>query len=152
MKNIQYNFHSCDSILVRMAMRKLDAENLRMFDESLRYPKQMPIRFSVKEESNTGHIKFTPKVVSRCGNEKLTYICDTKSGPSTKNRTKDLNCGSHKEQRYNTYRCQTAKDFSVSNTTSNLCRNCPLGKKFIKCNIKYTCFECKSLTIPCYTM
>lgn len=84
-------------MLVRMAMRKLDAENFGMFNESLRYPKEMPKLkelndFLLRKHQVLATLKL-PQESFPVVEKKRSHTAVTNSGRSTKNSITNLNCG-----------------------------------------------------------
>ncbi len=124
-------------LLTRLCLRKLDTENLRAFEQSLKNPKQLPSFQVLLEFLETRYLlldtiddKKSPKSV--CAN----YLQE--------NKIKCLFCeGDHFLFHCKKFAELTVQKRSLFVQTKNLCRNCIAHKKNKKCTSKYTCSICK---------
>ncbi|XP_055700017.1 uncharacterized protein LOC129799815 [Phlebotomus papatasi] len=142
--NMGYKTNEWDAIIVHIAMKKLDNETQRLFDESLDSAKIMPtlkvlLEFLMKRHHNLlnfnkGKKSAKPEAATSSTNKK-TFHSTVQS------------CGMCKEQ-HSITKCDKFKALSTFNRKKtadklSLCLNCLMHKRTEKCFSKKTCYECQ---------
>lgn len=128
------------SMIIYLGLKKLDAENIKAFEEGLKNPKEMP---TIEQFLNFLESRYL--VIESVNDKKFNNF--QKSSVNTNITSEKRTCNFCQDGGHNIFNCDKFQKLSIKERNNfvfkkRLCKNCLMHKSNKKCNSKYKCSSC----------